>query len=148
MNFIRFGSLIFVKIITVGVFFILWDIYFAYQNVWGFNDEYLMGIRWFKLPLEEWLFFFLFHSLFQQFYSLFFRIFLPKLQLTKKLTNGFLSSINRKCKCFCHNLDRIYTATSFGLFALLMIFQIFLSMGICAKVLHQFCADLCAVFLY
>jgi lycopene cyclase domain-containing protein len=42
-----------------GIIFILWDIYFAYQNVWGFNDEYLIGIRWFKLPLEEWLFFLL-----------------------------------------------------------------------------------------
>ena len=85
MNFIRFWKPYFLAIITVGIFFILWDIYFAYQNVWGFNDEYLMGIRWFKLPLEEWLFFLLipYSSNFIH-YSL--EYFFPKLQLTKKLT--------------------------------------------------------------
>ena len=82
-EFYPFLEALFLAIITVGIFFILWDIYFAYQNVWGFNDEYLMGIRWFKLPLEEWLFFF--YSLFQQFYSLFFRIFLPEIAVDQKM---------------------------------------------------------------
>jgi lycopene cyclase domain-containing protein len=123
MNFIRFWKPFFLAIITVGLFFIIWDIYFAYQNVWGFNDDYLIGIRWFKLPLEEWLFFLLipYASNFIH-YSL--EYFFPKLELSKKATQGisiilFVVSLG----VFTWNLDKIYTASSFGLFALLMLFQ-------------------------
>ena len=123
MNFIRFWKPFFLAIITVGLFFIIWDIYFAYQNVWGFNDDYLIGIRWFKLPLEEWLFFLLipYASNFIH-YSL--EYFFPKLELSKKATQGisiilFAVSLG----VFTLNLDKIYTASSFGLFALLMLFQ-------------------------
>lgn len=123
MNFIRFWKPFFLAIITVGLFFIFWDIYFAYQNVWGFNDDYLMGIRWFKLPLEEWLFFLLipYASNFIH-YSL--EYFFPKLELSKNATQGisiilFAVSLG----VFTWNLDKIYTASSFGLFALLMLFQ-------------------------
>ena len=123
MNFIRFWKPFFLAIITVGLFFIIWDIYFAYQNVWGFNDDYLMGIRWFKLPLEEWLFFLLipYASNFIH-YSL--EYFFPKLELSKSFTQGitillFIVSLG----VFTWNLDKIYTASSFGLFALLMLFQ-------------------------
>ena len=123
MNFIRFWKPFFLAIITVGLFFIIWDIYFAYQNVWGFNDDYLIGIRWFKLPLEEWLFFLLipYASNFIH-YSL--EYFFPKLELSKSFTQGitillFAVSLG----VFTWNLDKIYTASSFGLFALLMLFQ-------------------------
>ena len=123
MNFIRFWKPFFLAIITVGLFFIIWDIYFAYQNVWGFNDDYLIGIRWFKLPLEEWLFFLLipYASNFIH-YSL--EYFFPKLELSKRATQGisiilFVVSLG----VFTWNLDKIYTASSFGLFALLMLFQ-------------------------
>ena len=123
MNFIRFWKPFFLAIISVGLFFIIWDIYFAYQNVWGFNDDYLIGIRWFKIPLEEWLFFLLipYASNFIH-YSL--EYFFPKLELSKNATQGisiilFAVSLG----VFTWNLDKIYTASSFGLFALLMLFQ-------------------------
>lgn len=44
-------------IIVAGVF-IAWDVFFAEQQVWGFNERYLSGMFLFGLPLEEWLFFF------------------------------------------------------------------------------------------
>lgn len=123
MNFIRFWKPFFSAIILVGLFFIIWDIYFAYENVWGFNNEYLIGIRWFKLPLEEWLFFLLipYASNFIH-YSL--EYFFPKLELSKNITQSitivlFVMSLG----IFIWNLDKIYTAASFGLFALLMLFQ-------------------------
>ena len=123
MNFIRFWKPFFSAIILVGLFFIIWDVYFAYENVWGFNNEYLIGIRWFKLPLEEWLFFLLipYASNFIH-YSL--EYFFPKLELSKNITQSitivlFVVSLG----VFTWNLDKIYTAASFGLFSLLMLFQ-------------------------
>lgn len=37
--------------------FILWDMYFTDQGVWGFNERYVTGIKIANLPLEEVLFF-------------------------------------------------------------------------------------------
>jgi lycopene cyclase domain-containing protein len=39
------------------IIFIVWDVYFTKWGYWGFNDTYLLGQRFFGLPIEEWLFF-------------------------------------------------------------------------------------------
>jgi lycopene cyclase domain-containing protein len=48
---------IFPAIFVTGTIFILWDINFTRQRIWGFNPEYLIGIDLKGLPIEEWLFF-------------------------------------------------------------------------------------------
>lgn len=45
-------------ILVMALVFIPWDIYFTAQGFWGFNPNYLTGIHWLGLPIEEWLFFF------------------------------------------------------------------------------------------
>ncbi len=44
-------------IVIMAVVFIGKDVIFAASGIWGFNDQYLIGIRFLGLPLEEWLFF-------------------------------------------------------------------------------------------
>lgn len=44
-------------ILVMCLIFIPWDIWFAAERVWWFNDNYLTGYRIFGLPVEEWLFF-------------------------------------------------------------------------------------------
>lgn len=45
------------SIFIVSVIFIIWDVFFTKYGVWGFNNEYLLGLSFFKLPIEEVLFF-------------------------------------------------------------------------------------------
>lgn len=40
-----------------GAGFIAWDALFTRWGVWGFNEDYLVGVSALGLPLEEWLFF-------------------------------------------------------------------------------------------
>lgn len=44
-------------ILATGVIFIIWDVWFTDMGIWGFNEDFLIGISAFGLPLEEWLFF-------------------------------------------------------------------------------------------
>jgi lycopene cyclase domain-containing protein len=50
---------LFISIILVAIPFLLWDEYFTQNQVWGFNPDYLEGIFFGHLPLEEILFFIL-----------------------------------------------------------------------------------------
>jgi len=53
----HFGAFLLASFI-VAVVFIIWDAWFTKIGVWWFNDKYLIGIRFLKLPIEEILFFF------------------------------------------------------------------------------------------
>ncbi|MBK9637523.1 MAG: lycopene cyclase domain-containing protein [Bacteroidetes bacterium] len=43
--------------VLVAIPFILWDGYFTSLGVWGFNGNYISGIKLYHLPIEEVLFF-------------------------------------------------------------------------------------------
>ncbi|WP_027376342.1 lycopene cyclase domain-containing protein [Kaistella palustris] len=124
MHFIQHWKAYFTAIFSVGIFFILWDSYFAYRNVWGFNDEYLIGVRLLKLPLEEWLFFLLipYASVFIH-YSL--KYFFPKVILPAKVAQAvtyLLFMIGLALTVY--NYDKIYTFCCLGLFTVLMLLQL------------------------
>ncbi len=55
--FYKLWKYLFPSMLISGVFFILWDMLFTSQGVWGFNPDYITGIYILNLPLEEVLFF-------------------------------------------------------------------------------------------
>ena len=52
----KWKSLAIALSITGGVF-LWWDHLFTDLGVWSFNSEYVVGVYFLQLPLEEWLFF-------------------------------------------------------------------------------------------
>lgn len=52
----QFGSFLKASIL-VAIPFVAWDVWFTAYGVWWFNTNYTLGISFFGLPLEEFLFF-------------------------------------------------------------------------------------------
>ncbi|MCX7876117.1 MAG: lycopene cyclase domain-containing protein [Melioribacteraceae bacterium] len=57
IKFYKNYSHLFLSISLVGFVFIIWDIIATIRNDWSFNTKYILGIKFFHLPLEEILFF-------------------------------------------------------------------------------------------
>ena len=58
LQFHKFWRSTLTSIFLTSILFISWDIYFTELGVWGFNHQYITGIYFFNLPIEEILFFF------------------------------------------------------------------------------------------
>ncbi|MCL6294763.1 lycopene cyclase domain-containing protein [Jejuia spongiicola] len=57
LKFYKYWQALTIGIITSMLIFIPWDIIFTAKGIWGFNNDYFLGIKLFHLPIEEWLFF-------------------------------------------------------------------------------------------
>ena len=55
--FVRNWKYIFPALAVTGVVFLLWDYIFTISGVWSFNADYVIGLYFLNLPLEEILFF-------------------------------------------------------------------------------------------
>lgn len=58
IQYARKWKALFPGMLLTAAFFIVWDVLFTRHGVWGFNEKYTLGVHFFSLPIEEWLFFF------------------------------------------------------------------------------------------
>lgn len=57
VHFFSKWKFVFPAIVATGMVFLIWDLLFVKLNVWSFNRDYIVGIYFFGLPIEEILFF-------------------------------------------------------------------------------------------
>lgn len=127
LNFYKRWKAFFFANFIVACIFICWDILFTKLGVWGFNPDYVLGIYFFNLPLEEVLFFicipfacvFTYHCL-----NLFFTI--KWKGRTQNIFVVSLSLILFIAGVYYH--DRLYTAATFiSLASVLLITNFFIN---------------------
>lgn len=58
VRFFKKWKFILPGLILSGLLYLFWDYLFTINQVWSFNPDYILGIKFFDLPLEEIFFFF------------------------------------------------------------------------------------------
>lgn len=107
-----------------GVLFLIWDVIFTVKGVWSFNPGYILGIRFFDLPLEEILFF-----LTIPFSCIFIYCCLNYYVKTKipdsiiRIFTALLTVFSLLMIVFYH--DRLYTFINFGMLFLLLVLLVY-----------------------
>lgn len=99
--------------IVIAIVFLIWDYFFTKAGIWGFNYDYCLGIKIFKMPIEEWLFFLIipFCSLFIHY--AFVHLF-PTFQLRKKPAVYItIALIATSIILVLMNFSKSYTVVSF-----------------------------------
>ena len=114
IDFIKHWKHFIISTTIVAVVFLIWDALFTHYGIWAFNKEYCIGFSIFKMPIEEWLFFYVipFCSLFIHFALGYAQ---PQLRLTKKLTRLItIAIIILIGVVLLTNLSKAYTAVNFS----------------------------------
>lgn len=124
MRFIKWWREVFLATIVTATIFIIWDIIFTKNGIWGFNPRYLLGIDIVNLPLEEWLFFICipYASMFIHYA---FQYFFPNTKLSVKLTNTItvLLIVILSVVTFL-NSDKAYTFWNYSLLILVLLYSL------------------------
>jgi len=102
------------SVAITSLLYILWDIWFTKNGIWEFNDRFLLGNYFFDLPLEEYLFFlvvpyaclFIYRCL---------QAYFPKLSNIKWGNWSHFTMMIFSAGIFVFNIDKLYTAVTFGL---------------------------------
>lgn len=124
MRFIKLWKQVFSAITITAIIFLIWDVIFTKNGVWGFNPAYLTGIDIINLPIEEWLFFFCipYASIFIHYA---FQHFLPNKRLTDNLTKTItIVFLLILIPTVILNTDKDYTFYNFLLLIIILLYSL------------------------
>lgn len=119
--FYKHWKQVFGAMLLPAFFYVVWDIIFTQRGVWSFNHLYITGIKYFNLPIEEMLFFFVVPYCCTFIYACI-KSYFPKLQSNK--TTGLI--LNSLAVIFfvvaCFNFNRDYTFYTFLFCSIFILF--------------------------
>lgn len=125
LRFDKTWGAFFPAVLITGLIFVLWDMYFTRLGVWGFNERYLIGLEIGNLPIEEILFFFCIpYACVYTFHCL--DLFMGKVGDSKMQKIITLFLVSGMLLFGLLNLNKIYTATTFISFSLVLLFAEFI----------------------
>lgn len=122
IHFWRKWKWLFPSMLITSTLYIIWDIWFTKTEVWVFNHKYLLGIDFFSLPLEEYLFFFVVPYACLFIYECLIGYF-PNIPSYGKWYNIVLVIFTTIISLL--NYSRIYTFVTFGLISITLWYMIF-----------------------
>jgi lycopene cyclase domain-containing protein len=125
--FFKTWKQVFGAMLVPAFFYVVWDIIFTQRGVWSFNKDYITGVHFFNLPVEEVLFFFVV-PYFCTFIYACVKSYFPKLQSNKTtaIILKTLALIFFVVACFNFNRDyTFYTFLFCSFFILFLLFQRF-----------------------
>ncbi len=134
MRFIKHWKAVLSSLTIVATFFLIWDVIFTANGIWGFNPEYHLKILILGIPIEEWMFFFCipYASIFIH-YSL--EYFKPKLLISKKTTKAVtIFFISILIPVIVMNSEKSYTFINYSL----LVFILFIGLFFGIKHLRRF----------
>ena len=112
-----------VSTLITGAFFIIWDVIFTSQGVWGFNPRYLIGLDLLNLPIEEWLFFITIPYACVFTYKVL-GYYWPMQKLSRVGRPISMAILVMLMLIALFNIDRIYTSVTFLLLSALLTYHI------------------------
>ncbi|TXE07059.1 lycopene cyclase domain-containing protein [Seonamhaeicola algicola] len=124
LKFYKLWKPLFISLFLSMLIFIPWDIIFTVKGFWGFNNTYFLGITFFNLPIEEWLFFICipYACVFTHYALLYY---FPNMQLKRgvtKLISYFLALVF--AIIIIYNYNKWYTLINFTVALGLIIFTV------------------------
>jgi lycopene cyclase domain-containing protein len=123
VNFYQKWKFIFPGLFISGALYLIWDYIFTIQNVWSFNPTYILGIKFFDLPLEEILFFITVPFACIFIYECLIVYFNPKLsQKISKIITYFLIAICIIMLAIFY--DRLYSLINFSTLLVILVYTL------------------------
>lgn len=147
MDFIKQWKSVFAAIVLVALIFIIWDIIFTQEGIWGFNETYHLPYVIAGLPIEEILFFFCipYASIFIHYSLEYFR---PSLMLSEKITKIItLLLVLILVLVLIFNSDKLYTSVNYTLLIFTLLLGLFLGLQILRRFYISFLIILIPFFI-
>ena len=147
MNFIKQWKTVFLAIFLVALFFIIWDVTFTKNGVWGFNAAYHLPYNIAGLPIDEMLFFICipYASIFIH-YSL--EYFKTDLLLSEKMVrNTSILLLIWVATVLFFNLDKWYTSVNYAMLIVTLLIGFFYGKEILKRFYIAFMIILIPFFL-
>lgn len=125
LQFYKHWKYLIPSILIIALFYIVFDIYFTKLGVWGFNPRYHSTIVFYKLPVEEWLFFIVI-----PYASIFLHdsivLYFSNVRLSNKFAKYLsISIILISLSIVALNLEKAYTTYIFSFLILAILFSFF-----------------------